>query len=118
MAKRIQRQSALVEPILTTDHPVAQCVDLKATFGTRYRYEWDEAYSAERPEYRAVEAPWLTIIPCKFGRIFPWGGRTLAAYCDAGGMKCRELQNLPGVAVGQGGDVRVPGTNSIVSVAS
>ncbi len=36
MAKRIHRLSAPVEPILTTDHPVAQCVNLKATFGDRY----------------------------------------------------------------------------------
>ena len=82
---------------------MAQCVNLKATFGDRYWYLWDEAYAAERPEHHTVEVPWLTIIPCKFGRIFPWGGQVLAASCDAGGVKRRELARLPGVRVVVGG---------------
>ena len=85
----------LTEPILTSDHPVAQCVDLRKTFGDRYRYEWDPAYEVERPEYRSIEAPWLTRIPCRHGRIFPWGDRQLAAYCAAGAVKRKELEALP-----------------------
>lgn len=87
-------------------------MDLKATFGRRYRYDWDEAYWTERPDYRKVEAPWLQIIPCKLGKMFPWGGRKRAAFCDAGGSKRRELESLLCVEIAQGG---TPGTEVIVT---
>ena len=96
---------------MTTNHPICQCVDLRQTFPGQYRFEWDEAYWIERPEYRAVEAPWLQIIPCKFGKIFPWGRRNLAAFCAAGGSKRRELETLSCVEIAQGG---TPGTEVIV----
>jgi hypothetical protein len=44
--------------VLTTTHPVAQSVDLRATFAGRFWFEWDESYAAERLEFRTVEAPW------------------------------------------------------------
>ena len=90
------------EPILTTDHPRAQCVDLRQTFAGRFKFAWDEAYYAERPEFRRVEAAWLTTIPCKFGKIFPWGDRLLAAYCPGTIKRC-ELERLPCVEIVQGG---------------
>jgi hypothetical protein len=96
---------------LTSTHPRAQCVDLRATFGRRFRYAWDASYAAERSDFRAVEAPWLTVIPCRFGRIVPWGGRRLAAYCRAGAMKRRELEALPGMTIVQGGG---PGCREVV----
>ena len=97
-----------IEPILTTGHPVAQCVDLKATFGHRYRVERDESYGAESPERRKVEAAWLTVIPCRFGQIFPWGGQRLAAYSSAGAVKRRQLEQLGCVQVAQGGGAGCP----------
>ena len=97
-----------MEPVLTTDHPVCQCVGLRQTFPGRYRFDWDEAYWAERSEFRAVEAPWLQIIPCKFGKIYPHGGRKLAAYCNAGGAKRKELETLPSVQLAQGGGADCP----------
>lgn len=87
--------------LTTTDHPVAQCVDLRATFGRMFRYLMDESYAAERPEFRAIERPWLTRIPCRFGFIAPHGGRRLAAYATA---RRRALAALPCVTVAQGGD--------------
>lgn len=86
--------------VLTTTHPVAQCVDLRATFKGHFRFTWDPAYAAERPDFRTVEAPWLTRIPCRAGFICPWGGRRLAAYSRS---RRRALQALPGVTVVQGG---------------
>ncbi len=96
------------EPVMTTNHPICQCVDLRQTFPGQYRFGWDEAYRAERSEFRAVEAPWLTIIPCKFGKIYPHGGRKLGAYCNAGGAKRKELEALPCVQVTQGGGADCP----------
>jgi hypothetical protein len=94
--------------ILTTTHPRAQCLDLRATFGRRFRYARDESYAAERPDFRRVEAAWLTVIPCRVGRIVPWGGRVLAAYCRAGATKRRELAALSGTTVVQGAVLGCP----------
>lgn len=91
------------EPLLTTDHPTRQCVDLRQTFGTTYRYHWDPSYHAETPAGRKVEQAWLTTIPCKHGSIAPHGGRRLSAYCDAGPVKRRAVERLGCVAVSQGG---------------
>jgi hypothetical protein len=78
------------------------CVDLRATFGTQLRYQWDDAYAAERPEFRAHEAPWLTLIPCRHGKIFPWGGNRLAGHCTGGLPRRRALAALPGTRIVQG----------------
>jgi hypothetical protein len=96
--------------VLTTNHPRTQCVDLCATFGRRFRYHMDEAYDIERPEFRAREAAWLTVIPCRDGRIYPHGDRRLAASCPAGAKRRRMLESLPGVTVVQGGG---PGSKDV-----
>ena len=87
--------------VITTDHPVAQCVDLRATF-PEFKFEWDPAYHAEDAKRRNVEAPWLTRISCRHGFIFPWGDQMLAAYCSAGAVKRRQLTSLDCVTVAQG----------------
>jgi hypothetical protein len=89
-----------IVPVLTTTHPVARCVDLRATFGRRFRYVHDPSFAAERPDQRAVEAAWLTRIPCRFGFIAPHGGRQLAAYSTT---RRKALASLSGVTVAQGG---------------
>jgi hypothetical protein len=96
----MERSEIHMRIVLTTDHPIAQCVDLRATFAGQFRFGWDEAYAAERPDLRTREAAWLTIIPCRFGHIFPHGGRRLAAYTTS---RRRALAALPGVTVAQGG---------------
>ena len=83
---------------LTTRHPVAQCVDLRATFAGVFRFAWDEAYAAERPEFRAIEAPWLTVIPCRRGHIYPYGGRLLAAGTRDNPRLEPQLERLPCVS--------------------
>jgi len=70
------------------------CLNLRESFKGEFKFGWDEAYHAERPEFRAYEAAWLTIIPGKFGKVFPWGGRRLAAYCTAGVAKRVQLAEL------------------------
>ena len=83
--------------------PVAQCIDLRKTFGTRYRYEWDPAYQTETPDGRKRERAWLTRIPCKYGYIAPHSDRHLAAHSDAGPIKRRQLESLDCVDIHQGG---------------
>jgi hypothetical protein len=48
--------------------------------------------------------PWLTIIPCRAGHIYPHGGDVLAAWTDRRGPVARKLARLPGVTVHQDGD--------------
>ena len=61
----------------------AQCINLKARFGDRFVVDYEESYYAERTK-RTIEDPWLMIIPCRSGHIFPWGGERLAFSVDAG----------------------------------
>ena len=89
------------QPIFFNDHPVASCVDLRATFAGQFRLTWDPSYDAERPDWRKVEAAWLTRIPCRFGFIAPHGGRRLMAYTTT---RRRALAALPCVTPHQVGD--------------
>jgi hypothetical protein len=95
-----------MELVMTTNHPQAQCVDLRATFAGVFNFAWEESYAAERPEFRAIEAPWLTIIPGERGRIFPWGRTRLAAYSDHG-PTVRALTAMPCATVHAGGPQEV-----------
>lgn len=84
--------------VMTTDHPRAQCIDLRATYGRTFRYVTDPSHGAERPEYRAVERPWLTCIDCRKGFIYPYGG------CTPRRSTRRQLAALPFMAVDLWGD--------------
>ena len=90
-------------PVITTDHPVCQVVDLRRTFRTQFRYEWDEVFQAESPAGRKQEAAHLTIIPGEFGSVSPHGGPLLVAYCPAGAVKRRQLEDLACVQILHGG---------------
>lgn len=83
--------------------PSCNCVDLRATFGRQYRIELEESYWAEKPEYRADQAAWLMIIPCRFGHIYPFGGSTLAAWTYSPSRR-RRLAGLACCRIHQEGD--------------
>jgi hypothetical protein len=59
------------------------CINLQGHFGNRYKVVFEESYYAERPEFRAQEAPWLMIVPCRYGHIYPWGQERLAVFCES-----------------------------------
>jgi len=81
-----------------------KCIDLQKRFGKRYRIEYEESYRAERGKSARAAAPWLAIIPCKRGHIFPWGGDKLAASTNNSGPTARKLKALAFVTVVQDGD--------------
>lgn len=83
-----------------------QCINLRETFGSKFKYDW-AYHAALGSNSRMLEAKWLTIIPCKFGKIFPWGDQLLAAYCTAGSRKRRELAQLSCVEAVQVGENEV-----------
>jgi hypothetical protein len=78
-------------------------VNLRALFGKQYHISHDESYDAERSEFRTAEEPWLQIIPCKYGHIFPWGGDLLAVSTNRRGAITDRIRSLPFVEVVQDG---------------
>jgi hypothetical protein len=101
--------------VVFAPHPVAACVDLRATFRSRFRFTWDESYYAERPDRRKVEAPWVTRIACRYGFICPHGGRRLMAYTTT---RRRALAALPGVTVHQEGQREIIVTFDVAAIES
>jgi hypothetical protein len=69
------------------------CVDLRAMFAGEYRLAYDESHHAEALEFRADEAAWLTVIPCRRrgDHIYPHGGPTLAAFTTGREIRARLL---------------------------
>jgi hypothetical protein len=89
-----------------------KCINLKERFGRLFKVRSEESYYAERSQFRAAEAPWLMVIPCVGGEIYPHGGDTLAAFLRAG-PRAERLKRLPCVQVKTvGGD----GTTVLFSV--
>jgi hypothetical protein len=99
--------------VVFATHPVAACVDLRATFRGRFRFTWDEADYAERPDLRKVEAPWLKRIACRYGFICPHGRRRLQAYATT---RRRALAALPGVTMHQQGDREIIVTFDVADI--
>lgn len=83
---------------------MATCANLKERFGKRYRVTYEESYRAQRGPRAWADDPWLMILPCQFGHIFPHGGDMLAASTDRAGGTARKLRALPGMIVHQDGD--------------
>jgi hypothetical protein len=83
---------------------MATCIDLKVHFGNRYRTQYEESYYAERGESARVHDPWLVVIPCKYGHIYPHGGEYLAASTTHRGAIANQLAALSCVRVVQDGD--------------
>ena len=81
-----------------------KCIDLKERFGRRYRIGYDESYHAEHGLNARIHDPWLMIVVCKFGRIFPHGGTTLAASVDGYPKVAGRLRRLSCCRVHQDGD--------------
>jgi hypothetical protein len=68
------------------------CIDLRAAFGQQFRIGRDEAYQADYGERARLDDPWLCIIPCQHGHVFPYGGTTLGASTNRqGGIAKRIL---------------------------
>jgi hypothetical protein len=75
------------------------CIDLRERFGAKYRIGHD-------PARRPGESfdPWLLVIRCKNGEIYPFGGTTLAVDVEEGHRNIRKrLKGLPCCRVHQRG---------------
>ena len=81
----------------------APVINLQDDFGDRYRVTYEESYFVERSRQTVVD-PWLMIIPCRFGHIFPHGDDILAASVDGFPKIAGRLRRLAGVHIHQDGD--------------
>jgi hypothetical protein len=88
-------------PTTTCSAPV--CIDLEERFGRRYRIEDEESCRAQYGRRAEVNDPWLKVILCRGGHIYPWGASTLAAATDRPGRAARKLAALPTVSLVQDG---------------
>jgi hypothetical protein len=80
------------------------CIDLKERFGQQYQVTYEESYEADRGRRARGHDPWLLIMPCRFGHIYPQGGELLAASTNHRGPVANQLSSLPCVSMLQDGD--------------
>ena len=83
---------------------MASCVNLKERFGRRFRIAYEESYRAAYGPGATRQDPWLMIVPCRYGHIFPHGGTMLAASIDGHPNVAGQLRRLACCRVHQDGD--------------
>ena len=81
----------------------AECVNLKERFGDRFKVVYEESYQAERGEHGRAEDPWLMIMLCQHGEIYPYGDDQLVASTKVVGGIARALKALPFTTLHQDG---------------
>jgi hypothetical protein len=81
-----------------------ECVNLKKVFGSRFKVTWEESYFAEHGRSARADDPWLQIIPCQHGHIYPYGGDMLVASTAKPGRVARALIQLDCTKLWRDGD--------------
>jgi hypothetical protein len=78
-------------------------INLKEFLGDRYRIRSEESYYAEHGDRARADDPWLQIIPCRHGHIYPHGGDLLAVSTNKRGAVANKLAALACTTVVQDG---------------
>ena len=81
----------------------AECVNLKEQFGDRFKVTYEESYRAERGDNGRAEDPWLMVMLCQHGEIYPYGDDQLVASTKVAGGIARALKALPFTTLHQDG---------------
>lgn len=85
-----------------------ECVNLRERFGERFKVRYEESYQAQHGPRAWVDDPWLQIILCRYGHVFPYGGNRLAVFVDGhpfvAGM-FRRLRCCKVETIGDGGEL-------------
>ncbi len=79
------------------------CINLKRQFGDQYKVTYEESYYAEYGPSARTEDPWLMVILCQHGEIYPHGGNQLAASTKVAGGIARTLKALTFTTLHQDG---------------
>lgn len=83
--------------------PDPPCVNLLNRFGARYKITFDPAYDPKgRP--RDKLDPWMMVIPCERGEIYPYGGNALAIDIEDRPVTAKQVGKLPSTTPHQQGD--------------
>ncbi len=90
-----------------------ECINLKARFGARWKVKYEESYAAERGERAYSADPWLMIVACQYGEIYPHGGEMLGVSTKRRGPITKRIAELPFIKITQDGD---DGINAIFHV--
>jgi hypothetical protein len=69
-------------------------IDLRASFGQRYKIEHDASYDHERADFRATEEVALQTIVGKWGHVFAYNDELLAASTNSRGRAANNLLRL------------------------
>ena len=70
------------------------CINLQERFGKRYRVGYEESYQAQYGKRSRRCDPWLMVIHCRYGHIYPFGGDLLAASVDGHAQIANRLRRL------------------------
>ena len=92
------------------------CINLMERFGKRYRIEFDPAYSAKNRPRDSLD-PWMMLIPCQRGVIYPHGGNRLAVEIDGRPISVKRLEVLGCTELVQDGDSEKTFTFDVVDFA-
>jgi hypothetical protein len=79
------------------------CINLLERFGDRYKIAFDEAYNPRHLPKDRLD-PWMMVIPCRGGVIYPYGRDLLAVEVDGHPGAAKALAATPGVRLYQDGD--------------
>ena len=79
------------------------CINLKKRFGGRYRVVYEESYFVEHRLTARADDPWLQVLLCQHGHIYPHGRDVLAASTNTRGGIARKLAALDCTEVIQDG---------------
>lgn len=83
---------------------MTSCIDLKERFGHDYQIAFEDTYLGDGSDHARRHDPWLAIISCRLGHVYPLGGEWLAASTNNRGPVANSLAALPGARVIQDGD--------------
>ncbi len=81
-----------------------ECINLKERFGKRWKVRYEESYKAERGERAFAPDPWLLVIACQHGEIYPHGGNMLGVSTNRRGQISKRISELPFTKITQDGD--------------
>lgn len=79
------------------------CINLKERFGNRYRISLNPAYNSRGRPKKSLD-PWMMVIPCRYGEIYPNGGTELVVEVLARSRLKDRLARLPASRVHQDAD--------------
>ena len=91
-------------PIDTETCQMVDCINLKETYGKRYRVEYEESYKAEFGEGAWRDDPWLQIIPCRYGHLYAYGENLIGVSVDGHRLIAGRIARLACTTVRQDGD--------------